>query len=108
MRRRAAIAAGLALALPAAGCGRPAAALELQLCPETRQALAARLARGYDESPAALGVAGRGGGLVELFRSPHGETWTLLLVLPDGRACMIAAGEDWQPLPPAGAMKPPA
>lgn len=56
------------------------------------------LARRYREAPVALGLANNGG-VVELFASADGATWTLLITLPSGLSCMMAAGEDWQALP---------
>ena len=43
------------------------------------------------------GLAGtQGRGLLELLASPDGKTFSVLLVLPDGQACIIAAGQDWE------------
>ena len=39
-----------------------------------------------------------GGRLVERFEAPSG-TWTLILRLPSGMACVMASGEDWERLP---------
>lgn len=56
------------------------------------------LATVYAETPVALGTA-TNGGVVELFISKDGRSWTLIVTAPDGVACMIAAGEDWNRLP---------
>jgi len=56
------------------------------------------LATVYAEAPVALGTASNGG-VVELFISKDGRSWTLIVTAPDGVACMIAAGEDWNRLP---------
>lgn len=56
----------------------------------------------YGERPAGRGLSNRGA-LVLLVRSADGATWTLLALLPDGMACLIDGGEDWQAVAaPAG------
>lgn len=49
----------------------------------------------YAEAVAARGLS-TSGSLTVLFRSESGETWTLLVVGPDGMTCAIAAGTDWE------------
>jgi hypothetical protein len=62
------------------------------------------LARDYAEHPIATGIANNGG-RVEVFANPDRTTWTLLITMPNGRTCMMAAGSDWaevrDPLGPA-------
>lgn len=42
-----------------------------------------------------------GGGIVSetaitlLFASPDGDTWTIAMLTPDGKACVVAGGSDW-------------
>ncbi len=60
------------------------------------------LAQKYQELPVAVGVTNRGG-LVEVLSTGDGKTWTIIISSPDGEACMVAAGEGWRALPPAGA-----
>lgn len=56
----------------------------------------------YGERPAGRGLSNRGV-LVLLTRSADGATWTLMALLPDGTACLLDGGEDWQAAPlPAG------
>jgi len=38
------------------------------------------------------------GALLQLWASPAGG-WTVIAVLPDGRACLIDAGIGWEPAP---------
>lgn len=38
--------------------------------------------------------------VVELWASEKTGTWTVLMTGPDGRACIIASGQDWQSDPP--------
>ncbi len=66
-----------------------------------RAGIAAALARNHAETPVSRGVSARGA-LVEVFASTRG-TWTLVVTVPGGPSCLIAAGQDWQHLPrPAG------
>lgn len=73
----------------------PAAAQ--QLC-GARNAILQSLARNYQESPAAMGVS-NGGAVIEVFTARNGKTWTILLTRPDGKSCIVAAGESWTAVP---------
>lgn len=53
----------------------------------------------YQESGKALGIAGQVN-LVEVFASKAG-TWTILVTTPEGKTCIIAAGNSWEDLPPS-------
>ena len=55
----------------------------------------AMLADQYGEATIGRGVAGGGEVLFELLASAEGETWTLLLHFPDGRACVLGNGTAW-------------
>lgn len=57
-----------------------------------------RLGTLYAEHPSAMGVASNGG-VVELFTAAHGETWTLVLTMPNGLSRIVAAGEGWTAVP---------
>jgi hypothetical protein len=48
----------------------------------------------YEERQDAIGVTPNGH-LMEVFVSEQG-TWTLLMSLPNGTSCILAAGEGWQ------------
>ena len=48
----------------------------------------------YTETPSAMGLSN--GGVVEVLTSPEGETWTIIVTLPNGTSCLIAAGENWE------------
>ncbi len=52
------------------------------------------LSERFGEASAARGVTA-GGRLLRLFVSEAG-TWTILIVLPDGRACVVGHGDGWQ------------
>ena len=84
---RAAFTAALLLCLAgdAAGQGR---------C-DSRERLIALLAERYRETLIALGVDG-GGGLIEVLAAADGSTWTIVITSPQGRSCMVAAGEGWR------------
>lgn len=60
-----------------------------------RQIVLDLLKQKYDEEPTSTGVANNGG-LVEVFTSPSGETWSIILTNPKGYSCLVAAGEGWQ------------
>jgi hypothetical protein len=49
----------------------------------------------YRETPHAIGVENHGG-LIEVLTAPDGATWTIILSLPNGKSCLLAAGEEWQ------------
>ena len=54
-----------------------------------------RLATYYSESRVGSGLDGNGH-VIEVFASRQGS-WTMLVTFPDGRTCLIAAGEAWEP-----------
>ena len=58
-----------------------------------------KLGEGYSEAPIARGLASSGG-MVEVFSSPDGETWTLLLTSPQGISCMMSEGQAWMAVQP--------
>ena len=64
-----------------------------QNCTQREDALE-QLATRYAESPIFEGVAANGG-VVEVLSSKSGETWTILMTLPNGVSCFMAAGENW-------------
>lgn len=66
-------------------------------CADRAQVLR-HLAGTYSESPVAMGLANNGG-LIEVLNSPDRRTFTIIITMPDGVSCMIAAGEAWQALP---------
>ncbi len=42
------------------------------------------------------------GTLVELWQRPDGRSFTVLVHMADGTACVVASGTDWEAAPPAG------
>jgi hypothetical protein len=63
-----------------------------------RQTVVDYLAREHDEFPVSSGLANNGG-MVEVLASEGGATWTIIITLPDGATCMMAAGLEWQGMP---------
>lgn len=52
----------------------------------------------YSEQPVAMGIAANGG-LIEVLTSTEGSTFTIIVTMPEGETCMVAAGESWESLP---------
>lgn len=48
----------------------------------------------YAEARIAIGVA-EGGGLLEVFSTVDGTTWTIVVTSPQGISCVVSAGESW-------------
>lgn len=63
-----------------------------------RDTLFESLKKQTGEEPAALGLT-HNGGVLELLTSPDGETWTLILTMPDGVSYFVGAGRDWSNTP---------
>lgn len=51
----------------------------------------------YSEKPVAMGIAANGS-LIEVLSSKKGSTFTIIVTVPDGKTCMVAAGEGWEDL----------
>jgi len=56
------------------------------------------LAEEFNQTPWGVGIAKTGKGLMQLYVTGSGETWTLVLSTPNGMSCVVAAGESWQEL----------
>ncbi len=88
------IAAYLGLALvPVLTLGSFEAAAQSACSPRTD--VLGHLAKKYGEAPVAIGVTNKGG-LVEVLTTGDGNTWTIIVSMPNGTACMVAAGEGWR------------
>lgn len=72
-----------------------------------RGGLQEKLGQKYRETPIAAGLASNGQ-VVELFSSPGGLTWTLVVTTPTGISCLIASGQAWNSNPANSSPKPPA
>ena len=67
------------------------------LCTNRSEVLG-HLANKYSEAPVALGLASNGG-VIEVLTSNSGNTWTIIITMPSGISCMLAAGKNWERLP---------
>lgn len=63
-----------------------------------RTDLVEQLERKYGETQRSVGLA-QGRGLFEVFASENGS-WTILLTTPQGKSCLMAAGQGFEELPP--------
>lgn len=64
----------------------------------TRDEVVSRLKDEWKEGRRGIGLLENG--LIELYVSADGQTWTLLMTRPDGVSCLIAAGAFWSFYPP--------
>ena len=83
---------GLAL-VPVLTSGSLEAAAQSACSPRTD--VLGHLAKKYGEAPVAIGVTNKGG-LVEVLTTGDGDTWTIIVSMPNGTSCMVAAGEGWR------------
>ena len=69
----------------------------------TRDSILRQLSEKYDETPVASGIT-HNGGLMEVFATKDGGTWSIVITSPGGWSCLLAAGEGWRqrPAPVAG------
>jgi len=63
-----------------------------------RDRVVKHLGQKYSEVQRAVAVTSAGG-LIEVFRSTEDDNWTIILSMPNGQSCLIAAGEGWKDLP---------
>lgn len=79
-----------------------ATAAQAQSMCATRDTMIGQLSAKYGESRVGVGVAQ--GGILEIWASPDGETWTAVMTYPNGATCITAAGKNWiaEPLPMVG------
>ena len=52
----------------------------------------------YKEVPVALGISQKSTEAFEIYASESG-TWTVIMTMSNGVACVMAAGHSWQDLP---------
>lgn len=64
---------------------------------ETRADVLKALAGKYTERPVSIGLASNGA-VVEVLASSEG-TWTIIMTMPWGLSCLLAAGDHWEDLP---------
>ncbi len=82
----AALGAAFLVATPAHG--------QVRVCFD-RDGLVRVLAERFGEAVTARGLTSTGQ-VVELFRHPTSEAWTLVVTDRSGRSCVVFAGEAWQ------------
>ena len=90
------MAVAVLLLAAAALMAQPAAAQQAGV---PRAAVVKALGEGYAKVTVGLGIA-RNGGVIELFTSKDGATWTLVLTMPNGLSRVIASGESWMQFTP--------
>jgi hypothetical protein len=52
----------------------------------------------FQELQGAFGLIGDKA-ILELFLSPHGATWTIVITDVSGKSCILAAGSSWEQKP---------
>ncbi len=87
----------LAVTVFVAAFSLPAAAQQQAACAKRGDVLK-RLSAKYTEAPVAIGLANNGG-VVEVLSSKKGNSWTIIITMPNGPTCMVAAGENWEKIP---------
>ena len=90
LKLTAAIAASAFVATTFATSSASAAA---DLCTQ-RASMVKALANKYEEQRRGIGVASKSG-VMEFYVS-HKGTWTMLMTMPNGMSCIMAAGRDWE------------
>ena len=83
----------MAVALFVATASLPATAQQ-QRCTK-RPEIVRHLAKKFAEAPVAIGLA-VSGGIIEVLSSKKGGSWTIIITMPDGTSCVIAAGQNWE------------
>ena len=112
MRRLYALVPALLLAVPAVAAEKTATAprgqtpeRQVQQECQKRNELLKGLSHSYNERPIAMGLA-TNGGVLEVLTSGTGQSWTIIVTMPDGMTCMVAAGQSWENLPPPVRQRP--
>ncbi len=60
-----------------------------------RNLIVERLSTKYGETRQSAGL-NQNNGMVEVFASNDTGTWTILVTMPNGTSCLMAAGKAWQ------------
>ena len=64
----------------------------------SHEAAKTQLEQQFNEKVVGRGLANRGKAMIELFISEKGS-WTVVVSEPNGRSCVLAAGDNWQQVP---------
>ena len=83
------------LVIAAAVSASVPASAERQLPCSPRAEIVQHLERDYREAPVALGMSNVGG-VVEVLSSDSTGSWTIIITMPNGVACIVAAGDSWE------------
>jgi hypothetical protein len=67
-----------------------------------RDIIVERLADKYGETRQSAGL-NQNNGIVEIFASAETGTWTILVTMPTGVSCLMAAGKAWEGMADADA-----
>ena len=54
-----------------------------------------QLGGAYSEAQVAIGLASNGG-VVEVFSTDDGSSWTIVMTMPTGMSCVVTSGEAWE------------
>jgi hypothetical protein len=76
------------------------------VCAE-RSVVLKQLSKEFSEQPIAIGL-GSNGNVFELFNNRTNASWTIVMTMPSGKSCLMAAGEGWQELGAQSAKGPDA
>ena len=71
------------------------AAMAAPMACSPRTDVLTQLSSKFKEAPVAIGLANNGG-LLEVLTAGDGATWTIIITMPNGVSCLVAAGESWQ------------
>jgi len=79
--------------VPGSSPGQAPGAAQARCLP--REVVAERLGKRFGEARTAGGLASNGA-LMEVYSSKDGATWTVVMTMPQGISCIVAAGESWR------------
>lgn len=82
-----------AVSFAAAVCAAQAAQAQVMCAP--REAVIERLKSGYGENLTGVGFQSTAQ-VLEIWAAPATGTWTVLMSMADGKACVVASGTNWQ------------
>ena len=103
MFRTYSIIAGLVLSVVASS-GNAVAGQHNQTNCTDRSSAIKHLSGTYKEQPVAMGLASSGG-VIEVLTNEQGTSWSIIVTLPTGVTCLVAAGEGWEAVQPVVAGK---
>lgn len=94
----------LAALIAALSCALSTSAFAVQVQCAKHELMLRMLTKKFSEEPVAIGTVNQDR-YMQLFVSTKG-TWTVLMTEADGRACILAAGENWESLPQLAEAEP--